>query len=376
MREATTSVAARTTGLDVGDQYSYYHVLEACGTTARTGRIRTTPEALQKFFGKQRHMRVVLEIGMHSPWISRLLEAVGHEVIVANARRVALIARNNSKTDRIDAELLARLGRTDPKLLQPVRHRNEQSQANLALMRSRENLVQVRTKLVNHARGILKSFGRRFRACSTESFHKLDLKETPETLRPALEPIFRVVENLTLEIRRFDKQIEEIARQRYPETQLLRQVVGVGPLTSLGYVLTVEDPHRFPKSRTVGSYLGLRPKQQDSSTARPQLRITKEGSPLVRRLLVGSAHYILGPFGPDTDLRRWGLRLCEVGGGNAKKRAVVAVARKLAVLLHRLWITGAQYDPLRQAKRAEARRRALREAARPKPAAVRKRAYA
>ena len=147
----------------------------------------------------------------------------------------------------------------------------------------------------------------------------------------------------------YDERIEKLGREKYGHTELLRQVKGVGPLTSLAYVLTLENPDRFAKSRDVGPYLGLVPKQEESGDSQPQLGISKAGDVMLRRLLVGSAHYILGPFGPDTDLRRYGLRLCERGGKNAKKRAAVAVARKLAVLLHRLWISGEVYEPLRQA---------------------------
>ena len=126
----------------------------------------------------------------------------------------------------------------------------------------------------------------------------------------------------------------------------MRQVKGVGPITALAYGLTLENAEHFAKSRAVGPYLGLVPKQEDSGESQPQLGISKAGDTMVRKLLVGSAHYILGPFGPDTDLRGYGLRLCERGGKNAKKRAAVAVARKLAVLLHRLWVSGEVYEPL------------------------------
>jgi len=146
-------------------------------------------------------------------------------------------------------------------------------------------------------------------------------------------------------IQDYDRRVEELAK-KYGHTKLLRQVKGVGALTSLAYVLTLEKPERFPKSRDVGPYVGLVPKQEDSGESQPQLGISKAGDTMVRKLLVGSAHYILGPFGPDTDLRRYGLRLCERGGKNAKKRAAVAVARKLAVLLHRLWVSGEVYEPL------------------------------
>lgn len=163
---------------------------------------------------------------------------------------------------------------------------------------------------------------------------------------PGLETLLAMIEQLTREIRQMDREIEALCAERYPETRLLRQVQGVGPITALGFVLVLEDPHRFARSRSVGSYLGLRPRQRDSGEQRPQLRITKAGDALLRRLLVTAAHYILGPFGPDTALRRHGLRIAQRGGSAAKKRAIVAVARKLAVLLHRLWVSGEVYQPL------------------------------
>ncbi len=166
----------------------------------------------------------------------------------------------------------------------------------------------------------------------------------------ALRPLLEEVESLTEKIQALDQKLEQIARTEYPETELLRQVSGVGPLIALTFVLTVEDRERFQKSRDVGCYVGLRPKRSESGESQPQLRITKEGDLYLRKMLVQGAHCILGRRGPDTDLKRWGLRLGARGGKNAKKRAVVAVARKLAVLLHRLWVTGEVYEPLRNSQ--------------------------
>ena len=171
----------------------------------------------------------------------------------------------------------------------------------------------------------------------------------PQIHRPTLLPLVSQVKILTEAVAIYDK-IEDLGSTKYGQTKLLRQVKGVGPIAALAYVLTLEHPERFPRSRDVGPYLGLVPRQEDSGDKQPQLGISKAGDQMLRRLLVGSAHYVLGPFGPDTDLRRYGLRLCERGGKNAKKRAAVAVARKLAVLLHRLWTSCAVYEPLRQVK--------------------------
>jgi transposase len=267
-----------------------------------------------------------------------------------------MIYENDSKSDEVDAEMLARIARTDPKLLAPIRHRGAAAQADLAIIRARHALVSSRTQLVNHVRGAAKAFGHRVPKCSTKSFHKHGTA-IPMELRPALAPLLDMIAKLTAEIQKYDRQVEAMAEERYSEAMILQQVNGVGPLTAVTYVLTIEDPHRFKKSRSLGPYLGLRPRHDKSGNRDPQLRITKAGDVALRRLLVGCSHYILGPFGTDSDLRRYGLALCERGGKNAKKRAVVAVARKLAVLLHRLWMTGEVYEPLRNTDRKAQRQR-------------------
>jgi transposase len=248
---------------------------------------------------------------------------------------------------------LARLARVDPKLLYPLKHRGEESQAHMALIRSREALVSCRTQLVNHVRGTVKSFGGRLPKGPARSFHNRAPEHIPEALRPALEPILKQIGSLTERIRHYDRQLETISREHYPETELLRQVEGIGPLTALTFALTIEDPYRFEKSRSVGAYLGLVPGRDQSGESDPrEKRISKEGDEMLRKLLVSGAHYILGPFGCDSDLRRHGEKIASRGGKNAKKRAAVAVARKLSVLLHSLWVSGEVYEPLRCAHRS------------------------
>ncbi len=336
-----------TAGLDLGDKYSYLCLIETeSGEVIEEGRLRTTPEAIRRRFASERMLRVAIEAGTHSPWASRVLEECGHEVLVANPRRTRLIYTNKRKTDEIDAESLARLARLDPKLLYPLKHRGEDSQAHLALIRSRQALVECRTQLVNHVRGAVKSFGARLPKCPARSFHKRASEHIPEALRPALGPVLEQIGSLTEHIREYDRQLEAVSKERYPETHLLRQDEGVGPLTALTFVLTLEDPHRFEKSRSVGAYLGLVPATAQSGDRDPQKHISKEGDQMLRKLLVGSAHYILGPFGSDSDLRRHGAKIASRGGKNAKKRAVVAVARKLC---HRLWVSGEIYKPLHNA---------------------------
>jgi transposase len=348
-----------TAGLDLGDRYSYLCLIETeSGEVIEEGRLRTTREALRRRFASERPLRVAIEAGTHSPWVSRVLEECGHEVLVANPRRTRLIYASKRKTDEVDAESLARLARLDPKLLYPLKHRGEDSQAHLAIIRSRQALVDCRTQLVNHVRGAVKSFAHRLPKCPARSFHKRASEYIPEALQPALGPILEQIASLTERIREYDRKLERISKERYPETGLLRQVEGIGPLTALTFVLTLEDPHRFERSRSVGAYLGLVPASDRSGERDPQKRISKEGDELLRKLLVGSAHYILGPFGSDSDLRRHGGKIAARGGKNAKKRAAVAVARKLAVLLHSLWMSGEAYEPLRNAHRSGGRQEA------------------
>jgi transposase len=341
-----------TAGLDLGDRYSHLCLIDQhSGEVIEEGKLRTSPEAFERRFASEEPMRIAIETGTHSPWVSRLLGECGHEVLVANARKLRLIYANKRKTDEVDAENLARLARLDPKLLYPVRHRGEDAQAHMALIRSRQALVGCRTQLVNHVRGAVKSFGARLPKCPARTFHKNAAAHVPEALVPALEPILEQIASLTERIREYDRKLEAISSERYPETGLLRQVEGIGPLTALAFVLTLEDPHRFEQSRSVGAYLGLVPASDRSGNRDPQKRISKEGDEMLRKLLVSCAHYVLGPFGSDSDLRRHGEKIASRGGKNAKKRAAVAVARKLAVLMHRLWVTGEAYEPLREARR-------------------------
>jgi transposase len=251
--------------------------------------------------------------------------------------------------------MLARLARLDPELLRPIRHRSEEAQLDLMRIRVRAGLVEARTALVNQVRGLAKSMGERLAQCDADQMSVEKLAGLPQLVREVLEPLAQEVEALTVRIKRSDRQIEQIARTKYPETKLLQQVSGVGTLIALTFVLTVEDKQRFQNSRDVGCYLGLRPRRSQSGQSEPELRITKEGDAYLRKLLVQGAQYILGQRGPDTDLKRWGARLA-LGGKRAKQRAVVAVARKLAILLHKLWTCGEVYEPLRNnpARRAAA----------------------
>jgi transposase len=331
--------------LDVGDRTTRVYELDGSGQCRDQRTIGTTMGAMTRQFAGRPRARVILEVGTHSPWISRLLTELGHEVVVANPSAMYGRRRRRKRNDAMDAEYLARQGRADVALLHPVRHRGPAAQVDLELLRARDQLVGVRTKLINHVRGSVKALGCRIEPCSAPAFGRRARAAIPAALQAALSPLLALLDDVSAQIRTYDRAVVAVARERYPETARVQQPTGVGPLTALAFVLLVDDPRRFRRSRDMGAYFGLVPRLDESGSAQPQLRITKAGDELGRRLLVSAAQYILGPFGPDCDLRRHGLALAQRGGRNAKKRAVVAVARKLAVLLHTLWITNQTYDP-------------------------------
>lgn len=340
-----------TIGIDLGDKYSHVCVLDAGGVVIHESRCRTTLPTMSKVLGAWPGARLILETGTQSSWLARALTAAGFDVIVAHARQVRLITQSDRKNDRFDAEQLARLGRADPKLLHPVEIRSEQRAKDLTVLRTRDAIVRTRTMLINEARGVAKSLGVRLPVCHTGAFARRVRKELPaDAVFAGLDQLLALIEAATQQVRVLDEQVETLSREKYPETVLMRQVAGVGSITGLAFALTVGDPHRFSSSRMLGAYFGLRPAQRDSGQKKSQLAISKSGDRFMRCLLVQASQYILGPFGPDTELRRFGLRLAERGGRAAKKKAVIAVARKLAVLMHRLWVSGEAYQPLAYGK--------------------------
>lgn len=339
-----TEFSRMVAGIDVGDRLCEICVLDDQGEVVERKRITATEHSLTKYFAPKESMIVAMESGFHSPWMSRLLEELGHEVIVANARRVALISQNAKKSDEVDAELLARLARSDRTLLSPIVHRSLEHQKHLAVVRSRDALVRSRTMLVNHVRGVVKSFGGRLPSTATGRFHKIR-EQIPVELLPALAPLMEVIEETNTRIASLDREIEKLCDDAHPVTAGFREVPGVGPVTALVFALTIGDPVRFKHNRDVGAYLGLVPRRRQSGDDDPQLHITRAGNTYLRRLLVNAAHYVLGPFGPDSKLRRVGLAIAARGGKRARKMAVVAVARRLAVLLISMWKSGESYEP-------------------------------
>lgn len=347
MHQNTLTTQRISIGIDLGDQHSHFTVFDpAIGEFVETGKIVTTPNAFRRRFHGIEPMRIAIEVGSQSQWVSRLLEEAGHDVYVANAYKLRLIYENDSKDDQVDAQYLARLVAMDPALLHPLQHRGVEAQTHRGLLIARDRLIGCRTKLINSIRGMAKALGKRLPRCSTLSFHNRMRDELPE-LQATIEPLLDVLECIHWKVRGFDKAIEELIAKEYPQAKRLRQIKGVGPITAFDFVLKVGDPRRFKNARALGSYVGLRPKKRQSGKGDPQLRITKAGDPMLRWHLVQSAQYILGPFGEDSDLRRWGLKLASRGGKSAKRKAVIAVARKLCTLMLSLWKTGQDYEPLR-----------------------------
>jgi transposase len=341
-------------GIDLGDKNADVCVLDSDGEVSEEFRLPMKGGDFQLYFVTIPRSRVALEAGGQSRWAAEIIKNCGHEVYVSNTRKVPYIHQSDDKYDRGDAYKMAELVYFKPRLLHPIQHRSQEAQADLSWIRAREALVESRTQLINTVRGISKAFGERLAKCSVEAFTGKLAGQIPAAIRGAVAPLLETIDHLNRHIHEYDEMEEHMARERYPKYWLLDQVNGVGVHTALSFMLTIGDPGRFEKSRQVGCFLGMRPKKQESGESKPQLGITKAGDIYLRKTLVNCAHYILGPHGKDSDLRRFGQRICERGGKNAKKRAVVAVARKLAVLLHRLWVTGEKYEPLRNSQKKAA----------------------
>lgn len=345
MKQEKNKSSDITIGLDLGDRRHRFCVLDGAGGIMEEGSVANERATLSELSSRYRGALMVLEAGCHSPWISRHLEEQGCRVLVANPRKLRAIYQSERKCDRRDAQMLARIGRLDPALLYPVRHGTEEAQADLLRIKLRDSLVRARVALINSVRFTLKSLGYTVRNPSSERFHKVAAEGLPAALRQVIAPNVQALAELTARIKDLDREINLLAKTKYPQSTQLQQIPGVGPITALYFVLKIEDPGRFQKVRDVGAYAGLCPRRDQSSERDPQLRISKCGDAYLRRLLVSAAQYILGPFGPESALRQYGLMLAAEGTARAKKRATVAVARKLAVLLLSLWKHQRPYQP-------------------------------
>lgn len=342
----------RYVGIDLGDKRSRVCILDEQGEVVVQEWLMTTPEAVFKRFRGEARMDIAIEVGMHSRWVSNLLRRCGHTVVVADPRQLGLITKSDAKSDKRDARTLAQLLRADRRLLSPIEHRAEKLQMDLTVIRMRDNLVETRTRMITSVRGVVKGTGARLPSGETSSFPQQVSDLIPEPLRPALAPVLEVIDGLNESIYEYDCLLKQWAQTRYEESSRLTQVAGVGTLTALTFMLTVGDKERFSRSRDIGPYLGLRPRLGQSSENDPELRITKAGDGLLRKTLVECGQYIVGPFGQDSDLRRWGLTMIAAGNGSkrARQRAVVGVARRLAVLMMSLWKSGQAYEPLRHSQ--------------------------
>jgi len=342
----TKSSSTTTPGIDLGDRKRAVCALDACGEIIAEQSIPNTRESLTKLSASHPQALVVMEVEMNSPWVSRFLEGLDHRVLVANPRKLSAIYSNDHKCDRRDAEMLARLARADEKLVHPITHGTERAQRDLLQIKLRDNLVRQRVDVISAGRFTLKSMGIRLRSPKTSCFARHARRELetdfPGTLA-LIDPSLAVLDAMTAQIRELERAIEKLAMESYPQCAHLQGITGVGTITSLTFVLTIGDPKRFSRSRDVGAYLGLVPKRDQSGDTDKQLRISKAGNAYLRRLLVSAARYVLGPFGPDCELKRHGMRLAERGGKRAKKKAVVAIARKLAVIMLALLRDGADY---------------------------------
>lgn len=357
MKNTPDKATTITIGIDLGDKKHSVCAVDVSGSIIYERSITNHRESLRRLSTKYPGALIAMEVGSHSPWTSRFFASLGHEVIVANPRKLRAIDANTRKSDRHDARILARLARVDRELLHPIEHGSEEAQRDLLQVKLRDNLVSQcqRVSIINSVRMTLKSLGIRLTKHDTSASAKRcrehlagDHAEVLDMIQPSLD----VIDSLNSGITKFDKTILETC-ERYSVTSRLMDIRGVGPITALTFVLVIEKPERFTSARNVPAYLGLVPRRDQSGDVDKQLRISKAGNAYLRRLLVSAAQYLLGPFGTDCDLRRHGLKLAAMGGARAKKKAVVAIARKLPVLMYTLWQQELEYDPLYLAKQLD-----------------------
>jgi transposase len=301
-----------TIGIDLGDVWSHYCTLNIDGEVVDRGRFRTSPKGVEKWFTDLAPARVAMEAGTHSIWISEQLQEMGHEVIVANVRELRAISHSDRKSDQVDSEKLARYARLDPEILRPIAHRTVEQQEALTLIRARDLIVRLRTAAVNAVRGLTKSCGYRMPASSTRRFAKRCLAVMPPGLAQALGPVLEQIAEMTAKIKQYDRQIRQLGQTKYPQTQALLTVQGVGHITALTFVLTLGSKQRCQRSRDVGCYLGLRPRRSQSGDRDPQLGITKAGNVYLR-----SADRVCQPH-PTTS--REGLSTPTVGFASGSPR--------------------------------------------------------
>lgn len=341
---------AAVCGIDLGSKHSELCLLDADGAVVERRRIRTSRRSFEEAFATLPPLRIAIETGSESNWVRRLLVSLGHSVTVADAKRVKIITDTYSKDDRRDAQRLAEILLRWPELLHGVQPRSLETETNRSLLTLRQSAVEARVKLIASARDVLKSHGEKLPNITSEAFARKVAALVPERLRQTLAPMLAAIEAVSEQIKIYDRRVEQLCEKRYAAaTARMQSIKGVGPVTALAFTLELDNnAARLGSSRAAGALAGLRPKRRESGESKPEMSITKAGNRMLRKLLVQCAHYILGR-GDDSALRRWGLGLAARGGATkrAKRRAVVATARKLAVLLHVLWSRGEDFDPMR-----------------------------
>lgn len=330
-----------TIGADVSDRTTKICVMTKAEGGERRIVVETTcattkagfEEALSKF---DRSWPVVFETGTHCRWMDRLFKEMGFKTIVGNPGKIPSITKSNTKNDRNDARELARLAIADPAMLHPVFLRDEVYQQMLRFHHSRNMLISQRTQTINQIRGFAKSMGHRIECSSTEKFHELSKADWPRELEECAWPLMGVLKTVNLKIKAYDRLIERLAERPEfkPMVERVRVVYGVGVIGSTVFVAAIGGrPDRFDHTRDIGAYLGMIPKQDQSGDDDKQLHITHAGADIVRATLVECAGVVMMSNAKDTDLKLKGLRIAMHGGGIAKKKAKVAVARALAVTM-------------------------------------------
>jgi transposase len=343
------SLTGFTVGVDLADRASAICVVGPNGEVVSRETIPTDPDMIRQRFSRGVYDRVVIEACNIASWVGWELQKCGQRVIVAHSRSIALIHKSSRKNDRNDAEKLARLARVDEELVHPTHLRPRERAEVMSDVRGRATLVENRTRLVNSARSIAKTFARRLLGSTPGGIPAAieQLADIEPTLYATLHPLGQAISEISRQVRLFDKKLAKHC-ERFPEARRALQVHGVGPLTALTFVLVVDDARRFPRTRDIGAYLGLAPKQDQTGQTDPALRISKAGHRYLRALLVQCARRILMKKAPDSDLKRWGAQIAARGGKRAKHVAAVAVARRLAVILLAMWKNETDYVAIRE----------------------------
>jgi len=347
MKSKQTPQKAAYIGIDLGDKKHAICVTDKDGVIIEEYFITNTRQQLESLSEKYPESQIAMEVGTHSPWISRLLKSKDHKVIVANARKLRAIYTNERKSDKEDARILARFLRADVNLLHPIEHVSEESQKAQLNLKLRNGLVKQRAALITTVRGVMKGLGHRLPACSTASFHKKALhflQQHPEH-SASITPVLDTLEVITEQIAHYEQQIADEIEENHPQAVIFQEIPSIGPITALAFTTIIGSPDRFKSPRDVGAWLGLVPRRDQSGESDKQLPITKTGNGYLRTLLVQCAQYLLGHFGPECALREAGLKIANRGGRSAKKKAVIATARKLAVMMMAMWQKQTTYQP-------------------------------